>query len=173
MNDGSATACITSDDGSDIKSSAKRPAKTKATSEDYSVSAMGDDCRSARDTVIRLQRDIEERLHMTVITSKLIEGDGAPVREAPVHVWGENQLGRANRMKEFFKAATASVAILGAAVAFGAMTASSRFRRDDRIFSKRRRLLPQGRHRPHDGLRLRQHGTMPGGIVWSRRRLFR
>src|SRR2546421_12194228 len=30
----------------------------------------------------------------------------------------------ANRMKEFLKAATASVAILGAAVAFGAMTAS-------------------------------------------------
>ena len=60
MNDGSATACITSDDGSDIKSSAKRPAKTKATSEDYSVSAMGDDYRSAKDTMIRLRRDIED-----------------------------------------------------------------------------------------------------------------
>ena len=85
---------------------------------------MGDEYRSAKDTMIRLQRDIEERLHMTVITSKLIEGDGAPVRGAPIQVRGENQLERANRMREFFKAATASVAILGAAVAFGAMTAS-------------------------------------------------
>src|SRR5437660_8091309 len=61
---------------------------------------------------------------MTVITSKLIESDSAPIGKAPVQLWGENQLERSNSMKEFFKAATASVAILGAAVAFGAMTAS-------------------------------------------------
>src|SRR5437660_12256467 len=61
---------------------------------------------------------------MTVITSKLIESDSAPIGKAPVQLWGENQLERSNSMKEFFKAATASAAILGAAVAFGAMTTS-------------------------------------------------
>src|SRR5438552_16521773 len=167
MNDRS-TACSTSDDGSDIQEFPQRDERRLAeTGVRFGGYGRRLPQRKGHDDSFAARH--RRRLHMTVITSKLIEGDGAPVREAPVHVWGENQLGRANRMKEFFKAATASVAILGAAVAFGAMTASSRFRRDDRIFSKRRRLLPQGRHRPHDGLRLRQHGTMPGGIVWSRR----
>jgi len=58
---------------------------------------MGDEYRSAKDTMIRLQRDIEGRLHMTVITSKLFESDGAPIREAPVQVWGENQLERSKQ----------------------------------------------------------------------------
>jgi len=63
---------------------------------------MGDDYRSARDTAIRLQRDIKERLHMTVITSKLIEGDGAPVRGAPIQVRGENQLERSKQDERVF-----------------------------------------------------------------------
>jgi hypothetical protein len=74
------------DDGSDIQ-------ELPPTSDDC-ISARGDDCRSARDTISRLRRYIEERLHMTVIASKLIEGDGAPIREAPIRVRGKNQLER-------------------------------------------------------------------------------
>ena len=61
---------------------------------------------------------------MTVITSKLIESHGAPSGEAPTRVRGRNNSKEENRMIKFLKAATASAAILGAAVAFGAMTTS-------------------------------------------------